>query len=41
MAVDKVVKAMAAVGKANAKAAWFIAKCAAKVAAKAATGGKA
>jgi len=40
MAVDKVIKALAAVGKANAKAAWFVAKCAAKVAKKAATGGK-
>ena len=41
MAVDKVIAAMSGVGKANAKAAWFIAKCAAKVAAKIATGGKA
>ena len=41
MAGDKVIKAMAEVGKANAKAAWFIAKCAAKVAKKVASGGKA
>jgi len=48
MAGDKVLTAMAKVGKANAKAAWFVAKCAAKVAkktakttAKVASGGKA
>ena len=41
MAVDTVIKAMAAVGKANAKAAWFVTKCAAKAAKKAATAGKA
>ena len=40
MAKDEVIEAMAKVGEANAKAAWFIAKCAAKLAKKVATGGK-
>jgi len=34
MAADKIIQSMAEVGKANAKAAWFIAKCAAKLAKK-------